>query len=337
MLSHMRYACWLGLLVAVAASGCGPGSEDDDERPWEVAFDATDTGWLLNVWGPSDDELYTVGGTPDSGVVVGFDGETWTPVDLGIDVPLLTWAYGFGSNDITIVGFEGTVIHYDGTAWEIQETPTDEHLWGVWGASPDNLWAVGGRGREAGQATVLHYDGTEWSEAPVPELMRANVFAWFKVFGTSAGDVFAVGQRGAVMHFDGTEWTEEFVGASDDLISVWGTGPNNIVAVGGRGIAVVSRWDGAEWTTETYPSVPGLNGVWMRTPDTAHLVGGFGTALSFDVTTMTPTLEIAETNHDFHGVFGAGGDHVVAVGGNLLSPGPPFIGIAFDRELGGQE
>ena len=43
-----------------------------------------------------------------------FDGQAWTPVNLGVNVPLLDWCFGFGPGDITAVGFAGTVMHSDG-------------------------------------------------------------------------------------------------------------------------------------------------------------------------------------------------------------------------------
>ena len=75
----------------------------------------------MNVWGASSDVVYAAGGAPDAGVLMHFDGDMWAPVDLGFDVPLLTWIHGFGPDDITVVGNEGTVIHWNGDGWEQQE------------------------------------------------------------------------------------------------------------------------------------------------------------------------------------------------------------------------
>ncbi len=35
-------------------------------------------------------------------------------------------------------------------------------LYGVWGAAPDDVWAVGDHG------TVIHWNGSDWSVTPVP-------------------------------------------------------------------------------------------------------------------------------------------------------------------------
>ena len=204
--------------LVVLAIGCPNGDEPD--REWQPAFDATEVGWLLNVWGPAGDDLYAVGGAPDTGVVMHYDGTEWSEVDTGLDVPLLNWIHGFGPDSIGMVGNEGTVIHWDGSAWTRQEleTPTDQDLWGVWGAAPDDLWAVGGNGRAEGQATILRYDGTTWRTVPVPDLERSNVWAFFKVWGTGADDVWIVGQRGAVLQWNGTDFTEHLVGTRGRVV-----------------------------------------------------------------------------------------------------------------------
>jgi len=322
------------LCLAFVLAGC-PSGDDPPSYEWEEAFDASSTGWLLNVWGPSGDDLYAVGGSPDTGVMMHWDGESWSEVDLGLDVPLLNWIYGFGPDDIWAVGDDGTIIHWDGSEWTLvpPATPTDQNLWGVWGASSDDMWAVGGNGRAEGQATILRYDGSEWSAVEVPELMRSMVWAFFKVWGTSSDNVYIVGQRGAVLQWNGTELVEHLVGTSDDLISLWGTGPDRIGVVGGRGNGVVSTWDGTEWHTESLAPLPGLNGVWTRRPDVLHVVGIEGTIAVVDFETLEYRDDYQDTRLAFHAVFGDDGDKLTTVGGNLANPAGPYQGIAYTRDL----
>ena len=311
-------------------SACAP----DTAR--REAFDATSGGWLLNVSGSSASDLYAVGGEPARGRITRYDGASWAEVQHGLDVPLLNWGHGFGPNDVTVVGNGGTVVHFDGSGWTEQSTPTTETLWGVWGAAPDDLWAVGGSGFPGATATILHFDGSEWSDHPPPALMGASVHAFFKVWGTSASNVYIVGQRGTVLHWDGTAWAQELTGASDDLISLWGTGPDHILAVGGRGNGVVARWDGAAWQSERLTPLPGLNGVWMRADGVAHVAGIRGTLGTIDFATLEVEEASILDSRDFHSVFGAEG-RLVAVGGNLSSSAGPFTGIAYERGLASNE
>ncbi len=330
---------FIGLvLLAFAISGC-PDDGETVDTTWAPAFDASASGWLLNVGGSGPANLFAVGGELNgAGTIMGFDGSTWSPVDTGLDLPLMNWVHALAANDVVMVGQEGTIVRFDGTTWTKTTAPTSQNLWGVWGATNDDLWAVGGNGRSDGDATILRYDGASWSEVTIPELEKANVRAFFKVWGTSSDNVYMVGQNGAVLHWDGSALTEQLVGASDDLIALWGTGPDEIVAVGGRSNGIVSVFNGTEWRTENLSPLPGLNGVWMRTPGIAHLAGARGTLATFDVATFTatPAAEV-DTPNDFHAVFGDGAGSLYGVGGNLFSVAGPFEGVAFRRSLSDDE
>ena len=328
----MKTLVTTALVVAAFCIACGSSSES--EPAWAPAFDATSTGWLLNVWGPSADELYAVGGTPDRGRIVRFDGQAWTEMSVGIDVPLLNWAYGFGAQNVWVVGNGGTILRYDGQ-WTRTPTITDQDLWGVWGAGPDDIWAVGGTVSPSGEATILRYDGQAWRRVDVPELSRSGVDAFFKVWGTGPNNVYVVGRRGGVLRWDGQTLREELVGTSRDLIALWGTGPDRIVIVGGRANGEVVTWNGVEWRNTVLGARPGLNGVWMRRPEVAHLVGGNGSILRFDFDTEAVEDDRPEgVELDFHAIFGVeAAGRMVTVGGNFSFADGPYEGVAYDREL----
>lgn len=311
----------------------------DDARPWQEAFDASEVGWLLSVWGPSPDDLYTVGGqgTPSRGVAWHRGADGWAPLDLGVDVPLLNWVFGFGPDDIFMVGDDGAIVHWDGRAFTRQTSPTDQALWGVWGAARDDVYAVGGDPFPGGAPTVLHYDGAAWSTVDLPDLTRANVFAFFKVWGSGPSDVWVVGQRGAVLHWDGSAWTEVLIGTGEDLISVWGTGPDRIAVVGGRGNGWLFTFDGEEWRGTQPSGMPGFNGVWMRRPDVIHVVGAEGQIAIFDFDTHEVLRDdYQDTRLDFHAIFGDG-ERLTTVGGNFNMPMGPFQGLAYERRLGARD
>jgi len=316
-------------MIGCVLGGCGP------DTAWRPAWDADANGWVMNAWGPSATEVYAVGGSPDSGRMVRYDGEAATEVDVP-EVPLLNWVFGFGADDVHAVGNEGTLLRNTGAGWSAVSSPTDQDLWGVWGAAPDDVWAVGGSARLSdGVPTLLHFDGVEWTTQVVPPLTPTGVRALFKVWGSGPNDVYAVGDVGVMIHFDGTEWTEVRTGAGDDLVAVFGTGPDDIVAVGGRSNGLVARFDGTEWRTEFLPGVPGLNGVWMRAPGVAHINGLRGTVGVFRSEPFEFEPAPVDEPLDFHAMFGADGV-IVSVGGNLASPSSTR-GTAWTRELGDGE
>ncbi len=327
----------LTISVSVVFAGC-PGPSET----WEVAEGATESGWLLSVWGPEGTDVrYAAGGTLDndggSGTLLRYESGAWQEMVLPAETPLLNWVYGFAADDVFVAGLNGVMLHWDGTAFTSMPTPTDEWLWGVWGAAPDDVWAVGGGGRTEDEAVILHYDGSAWTQVEVPPLERAGVRAFFKVWGSGPNDVVIVGQRGIILRWDGTRFHEQGAGLSDDLISVWGTDADHVVAVGGRGNGVVARWDGTEWRNARLSPLPGLNGVWLR-GDTIHAVGILGTIARIDFQTLTYEVDPTDATLDFHAIFGDGTERLTAVGGDLaLGPSAAFRGLAYERMLGAGE
>ena len=55
------------------------------------------------------------------------------------------------------------------------------------------------------------------------------------VWGSSDTDVWAVGDGGTAVHFDGQAWTLVAIGATENLTSVHGTGPNDVWVMGADG------------------------------------------------------------------------------------------------------
>jgi photosystem II stability/assembly factor-like uncharacterized protein len=54
--------------------------------------------------------------------------------------------FGFGARDVWAVGDRGTILHFQGSAWEVAASPSPRALLGVWGASERDLWIVGENG-----------------------------------------------------------------------------------------------------------------------------------------------------------------------------------------------
>lgn len=323
----------LSVLHLLLAS-CGGPSRD---AGWQLEPGGEDFGWLLSVWAPVGGPRYLVGGVADEGRIVTDAGGGFSVVAGIPDVPLLNWVQGFSASDIFVVGNGGTVLHFDGSAWTLQPTPTTEALWGVWGASPDDVWAVGGRGTASSVATLLHYDGDTWASVTLPEFQRPNVTALYKIWGTAADNIYAVGRSGVILHYQGDGWVEEASGTGDDLIALYGTSASEIVAVGGRSNGRVAIWNGETWRAESLAPLPGLNGVFMRTPGVVHVVGVEGTIARLDLAAGTFREEVPATALDFHAIFGDSAGVLTAVGGNFTAAPGEEEGIAFVRNLGVDE
>jgi hypothetical protein len=133
------------------------------------------------------------------------------------------------------------------------------------------------------------------------------------VWGSGSNDVFAVGDYGTILHYDGTKWTIISSGTTEGLYAIWGSGSNDIFAVGSRG--KVLHYNGSAWTTMT----SGINynrlyGVWGSGPNDVFAVGEYGTILHYNGTKWT--IISSGTTEDLYGIWGSGPNDVFTVGGS---------------------
>ncbi len=333
----------MGLGLALLSSftvGCpepeDPGVYPAPGGPWTRALEVDrSTGAFLSVWGASSENVWAVGGQvaaindPGQGAIYRRTDGDWAPAEVPNDTPLLNWIHGRG-DEIWAVGNSGAALRFDGAGWQAVDTGVDMPLWGVFVFSPTEVWAVGGDAfTTTTPGVILRYDGSAWSETPLPELDRDSG-AVFKIFGFSPDDLHAVGARGVLLHYDGSSWTQMPSGTSNDMISLWGTDADDIVAVGGRAVGTIGRWDGSAWTTEDIGMLPGLNGVWVDPEGRATVVGNNGASAiireGFDA-------ELEDTTISFevlHAVFGLDDGTRISVGGTLNSS-PPYAGIIVEN------
>jgi hypothetical protein len=320
----------VGSLLGLA---CDPAEDGLPTDRFVEAFDATGAGWLLSVAGSSDSDLWALGGRPGDGAMQHFDGTAWSPVALPEGTPLMDWVHVWAADSALAVGDLGTALVYDGQTWRAEATTTTQNLWGTWGPSPDQVWAVGGNSETEADATVLRREDGVWRTETLPTLTRPGVDAFFKVWGTAADDVWIVGRRGAILHWDGATYTEFDAGTGQDLIAVWGTGPDHVAAVGGRNNGILAVWDGQTWTSHALGAMPGLNGVWTRARGAIHVAGGRGTLAVLDESGAVVRDLTVETETDLHAVFGLPSGRLTGVGGNFLFANGPYEGLAMWRAL----
>jgi hypothetical protein len=310
-----------------AESGSESESETGTEPSgWQPVLQANaEIGALMSVWGASPDELFVVGGQPEPGggrILRGSD-DTWELESLPAEVAMLNWVYGV-DGEVWSVGVGGTILRREEGAWIAEASPTDRVLWGLWGASAAELWAVGGDG-VADDPVLLRRDAAGvWTSVELPPL-GTDAHALFKIWGSAADDVWSVGDAGATVHWDGDAWTAHPDPDGIDLISVWGSPDEGVIAVGGRANGRIDRVSGDSWSGQTI-AVPGLNGVWVDPVAGATVVGTQGTIYRLSAGGYELEQEEADTTMVLHSVFGFSDGPRYAVGGSLLMP-PPFLGV----------
>jgi photosystem II stability/assembly factor-like uncharacterized protein len=307
---------------------------DDDPQTtpqtWSEAFDTEATGAFLCAWGTGDDQIWIVGGQPDAREIFEYDGQEWRELTVPVG-PLLNWVHG-AAQTVWFVGNEGHALRRRSGEVELTETGVTAPLWGVWAADSDEAWAVGGDPIASGPAdpVLLHWKDGAWTRIALPETDR-SFRALFKVWGTSASNVYAVGSRGIILHYNGTTWRQELSGTARDLISLWGTGPDDILVAGGRANGILVRWDGDTWTDRVLEGEPGMNGVWMAPDGRATVVGVQGRILSVAPKSFDYTRDNTSNRTLLHGVWGAPNGHRVAVGGTFDS-NPPWRGVVVELQ-----
>jgi len=129
--------------------------------------------------------------------------------------------WGDSPNSIFAVG-DPPAYRYDGTAWN----PMQGDVWGehLWGSSSVDVYAVGW------DYGAYHYDGHSWSQQyPV-----SNQDIYVAVGGTSASNVFVVGDGGIVSRYDGSTWKALNSGTGATLVDVWGASTTDVFIVGNR-------------------------------------------------------------------------------------------------------
>ncbi len=257
---------------------------------------------FFSVWGTGKDDVWFMSSTTpvhSQGFVGGsatfedVKGSSWNPNEVGSG---RIWAGHSSARDQVWIAGQHTVRFADfygnggsfwrfgtdddgGAVWsrggsceqDMQCTPLVRALWGTpVGQTPSVVWAVG----ERGQAFVLDDpEAGHWSFR-TPDTVNDLEAVW----GTSASDVWAVGQNGTIRHIADETGTWHAVDSptTSHLHGVWGTSTNDVWAVGDTGTVI--HYDGKDWTVATIGLPPGdvptnLFGVWGSGPDDVWIVG----------------------------------------------------------------
>jgi len=204
---------------------------------------------LWGTWGMANGHITCVG---EQGIVATRSAldQSWSHTQI-LDEPTLMDVWGWSEDYIFAAG-QG-LFFFDGSAWTPipypEGVPAEAGVRSIWGASKDNVYAVGFDG------LALHFDGVEWTRLDLGTDLNLN-----RVWGWDENNIFIVGgseeaQEHVVFHYDGVEWTTIKTGGPDHLLSVNGRSATDVLVVGGRRnedrsvIGTVYRWDGGKWTS----------------------------------------------------------------------------------------
>lgn len=262
---------------AVVLLGCPTDPTPPEEEGWELVHQGL-PGALLSVWGTSSTDVWAVGGDARDGTgptVIHFDGETWSSRPTGQPQGNLWWVFGFDGGPVYMGGDGGVILRYESGQYTLLDTPSTETVYGIWGASPDDMWAVGGASDSTG-GFAWRLSGDTWSPEPsLPADVPTNAAIW-KIFGTSSNDAWLVGSNGVSLHWDGSSLTPGDTGIGTSLFTVHES-EGLYVAVGGTASGFIVEYQDGVWTNVTpEPSPDGLSGVALGDGGFGIAVGNFG-------------------------------------------------------------
>jgi hypothetical protein len=312
---------------------------------WNTVVDGYAPGAVFSGWAGGPDDVWLVGGERGKSVVLHFDGTSWESMDPGLNQQLW-WIHGFPDGPVYVCGDGGAVARWNGTAWEqLDSGAPGTVFYGVWGATPDDMWLVGGptptpaTGVTAEGDVVLHYDGSGFQRAQIQVLLDKPASAQknlFKVWGADADTVFIVGSSGLALHYDGTSWEKvETPTIGQALFTVTGRSATDVYAVGGEGVPVLLHWDGTAWSEIELPPAapPAIQGVWTAPGQPVYLGGWYGFTAALTAG-GTWTVEDTGSPLAYHAVFGDGGGSVWAVGGDIYALLADYQGIILSTRDG---
>lgn len=308
------------MVCVLGPVGCHESSPSSDETWVLVQEDLP--GALLSIWGTSADDVWAVGADAGDGsgpLVIHFDGEAWTRVSTGQTAGDLWWVFGFADGPIFMGGDGGVILRSDdGASFTRMTTPGIGTVYGIWGAAPDDVWAVGGDSDASG-GFAWRLAGDTWAPEPsLPADVPGTAAVW-KAYGSAADDLWLVGSSGVALHWDGTALTPGDTGVGSSLFTVHAR-DGLYAAVGGLATGIIVELQGGTWTNVTPDPPPmGLAGVALGEDGTGIAVGMAGTVYTRDGARWQPEALGIALRQNLHGTWIDDEGGLWAVGGQTLT------------------
>ncbi len=266
------------------------------------------TDLLTGVSGTGNDNVFAIaqGEEPNCTSFCGrasilyFDGAAWTTQLRVPGDPIDIWAAS-AREAFALMGGPGpsAILHFDGATWSpmiIPNPESDATLWGIWGSSNRDVFAVGSQplsfGSDSRRPFILHFDGTSWSEMPLAPISGLSLRG---VWGSGPQDVYAVGtvhfpdgayDRGIVLRYDGSGWATVLDEGHLSLVGIGGASSSDVYATGHTGVptgddyteshftgpGAIRHFDGSRWSPLQSPTSRPLGAVSGNSPNNIYLL-----------------------------------------------------------------
>ena len=291
--------------------------------PWQVEFsDGVTKLWA--VWGSGPNDIYAVGQNGTAAVILHSTGDgKWLAQSTGINGTLYA-VWGSGASDVYTGGFGNILLHSTGDGTWTPETIPNLGILHIWGSSASDVYLA----YTGSMGNVYHSTGNgTWSA----ETIGGSSSEIGGVWGTSATNVYFAGGAGTnddlpyIVHGPNTPTAETIPPPPDmylrSLFQLWGSGPDDIYAVGNANQILHSTGAGA-WTLQTSPPGSALGAdfwdVWGSGPNDVYVVGdqsGVAHSTGDGVWTIDPDPDL---HNQPLGIWGSGPNDVYVVGNTIV-------------------
>ncbi len=151
------------------------------------------------------------------------------------------WAVGEIYSDSNQTWLPYNAVHWDGEKWELrrifynhQSSNFIRPIPSVFAFNENDIWF----------GNFTHWNGSDFESI----ILNINFPSQAKkIWGTSSGDFYIVGNNGLVAHYDGSSWRRIESGTELGLTDIWGVSEKEIYAIGvhrGRYLGIVLFYDG---------------------------------------------------------------------------------------------
>jgi hypothetical protein len=280
---------------------------------------------MLSVSGRSPNEIYAVGadlGEGDGPNFLAFNGRNWRRIHTGVSSGDLWWiSVTTIDGAFYLAGDPGLVLRFDpaSNSFIRLDTPGTPTLFGIWGTSRDNLWAVGGELSEPDTSGVIwRHDGESWISEDLTGLFPGGAPLLYKVWGRDESEVYVVGTGCTALQFDGSSWRRFACDAQSSLVTVHGNA-SLVSAAGGMTEGVLAELIDGAFTNRVAPGTPRMSGLFVPEVGTPVAVGSRASLAARTESGWALRDTGLSGNLDLHAVWIDSDGGAWAVGGDLGS------------------
>lgn len=295
---------------------------------------------LVAVWGSGPNDVWAVG---SGGTAVHWDGATWTATATNVK-ETLSAVWGFGGSDVWAAADTTVILRSSGF------TPSSSQVWRrAPSASPDEwtvapvlgMWGPPNGELHLGTRPFMVMDGDFFGPGALIDKRDAkdggvvwqarmgSDAALHSIWGSSADDLWAVGDAGKTLHgtrsAPGTPhtWTPVDSQSRATLSGVWGASASEVWAVGEAGTIRRITTGAPTWEIVSSPTATRLRKLWGSGPKDVWAVGDAGTILHYDGVAWNDATAAFPVGRkpNLYGIWGSGPNDVWIVGDGIALHG----------------